>query len=346
MDNLPDDLVCLSRNLLSGIDSLDNLVIRSQTGGGNNRVFILETDGSPKYVMKHYFRHADDPRDRCRAEWTFLEYAMNAGVHCVPKPIKCDPVKGISVFEYIKGQKVSANQLRRDHIIQALDFFEDLNRAKNAPVSRNLLNASESCFSIKDHMDCVNRRIGSLLHIEKESEIDRSAFHFIHDELIPLWERVRTSVLDQESEGTLGIDESLPEKDICISPSDFGFHNALQTDKDAVFFIDFEYAGRDDPVKMICDFFCQPEVPVPHSYLPMFSTRVFKRLDNPQLYCQRLEMLFPVHALKWCCIILNEFLPVGRARRMFANHDINIDEIKHKQLEKARNLYKTVSSMH
>ena len=182
------------------------------------------------------------------------------------------------------------------------------------------------------------------MQIEKESEIDLSAYHFIRNELVPLWESVRTDTMNQNKTGMVRIDEPLPETDICISPSDFGFHNAIQTDAGTIFFIDFEYAGRDDPVKMICDFFCQPEVPIPHSYLPMFSTRVLERLDNPESHYHRLRTLLPVHTIKWCCIILNEFLPVGRARRMFANQDIDIDEIKQKQLKKAKNLFRTVST--
>ena len=320
-------------------------MIRSQSGGSNNKVFILETNGTPKYVMKHYFRHVDDPRDRCRAEWTFLEYAGNVGVSCVPKPIICDPKKGIAVFEYIEGHKIPAEQVSGNHILQALDFCESLNKKtdSNNPVS--LFPASESCFSMRDHLDCVNKRIRRLLQIDKKSEIDLSAYHFIKYELIPLWEKVQTGILNQEQTGIFRIDEPLSEKDICISPSDFGFHNALQTDSGTVFFIDFEYAGRDDPVKMICDFFCQPEVPIPHSYLPQFATRVLRRLENPQPHYHRLKMLLPVHTLKWCCIILNEFLPVGRARRIYAHDDINIDERKRIQLKKAKKMFKTVSTL-
>ena len=43
-----------------------------------------------------------------------------------------------------------------------------------------------------------------------------------------------------------------------MSPSDFGFHNVIKKD-DFLYFIDFEYAGLDDPVKLICDFYCQPD---------------------------------------------------------------------------------------
>ena len=43
-----------------------------------------------------------------------------------------------------------------------------------------------------------------------------------------------------------------------MSPSDFGFHNVIKKKK-KLFFFDFEYAGMDDPVKLISDFICQPD---------------------------------------------------------------------------------------
>jgi len=342
MNNLAEELDCFSRDLLSKIDCLGTLVVRSQQDGGNNKVFTLEINGIPKYVMKLYFRHVSDPRDRCRSEWTFLEYAGNAGVSCVPNPIICDSVNGISIFEYISGHKISDVQVNENHVSQALDFFESLNKNNNFNIPRCLLPASESCFSMRDHLDCVNRRIGRLLQIDTKSETDQSASHFVKFELIPLWEKVQTGILNQEQAGIISIDETLSEKDICVSPSDFGFHNAILTDAGTVFFIDFEYAGLDDPVKMICDFFCQPEVPIPHSYLPMFASRVLERLDNPEFHYHRLKVLLPVHTIKWCCILLNEFLTVGRARRIFAHEDINIDEKKSTQLKKAKKLFKRV----
>ena len=39
-----------------------------------------------------------------------------------------------------------------------------------------------------------------------------------------------------------------------MSPSDFGLQNTLFT-KNKLFFIDFEYAGLDDPAKCLLDFF-------------------------------------------------------------------------------------------
>jgi hypothetical protein len=105
----------------------------------------------------------------------------------------------------------------------------------------------------------------------------------------------------------------LPEDERILSPSDFGFHNALE-DGGTIRFFDFEYAGWDDPAKMVCDFFCQPRVPVPIAYWRDFTEGAGLRADA----IRRAELLLPAYRLKWCCILLNDFLPEGRARREFA----------------------------
>jgi len=42
-----------------------------------------------------------------------------------------------------------------------------------------------------------------------------------------------------------------------LSPSDFGLHNTI-SEKKKLYFLDFEYFGWDDPIKLICDFFWHP----------------------------------------------------------------------------------------
>ena len=43
-----------------------------------------------------------------------------------------------------------------------------------------------------------------------------------------------------------------------LSPSDFGFHNAILKESGDLVFLDFEYFGRDDPVKLMADFIWHP----------------------------------------------------------------------------------------
>ena len=85
----------------------------------------------------------------------------------------------------------------------------------------------------------------------------------------------------------------------CVSPSDFGFHNAIRTPLGIKFF-DFEFAGWDDPVKAVADFDLQPRVP-----LSLRARALSKALPQwSNCLAERYDVLFPILKLKWACIIL------------------------------------------
>ena len=100
-------------------------------------------------------------------------------------------------------------------------------------------------------------------------------------------------------------------------------------------FIDFEYAGWDDPAKMVCDFFCQPAVPVPRSHLERFLAAVTAVTGGAgDTLHARVTLLLPAYEIKWCCIMLNEFLPVGEDRRAFARGYDDTETRRALQLDK------------
>ena len=74
----------------------------------------------------------------------------------------------------------------------------------------------------------------------------------------------------------------------------------------------------DDPAKMICDFFCQPAVPLPPKWRCRFIESVTTPFSDKQKLLERVQVLLPLYYVKWCCIVLNGCLPEGRARRSFA----------------------------
>jgi hypothetical protein len=84
-------------------------------------------------------------------------------------------------------------------------------------------------------------------------------------------------------------------------------------------FLDFEYAGSDDPAKLASDFFCQPEIPVPPGLHATFIARMAEGFGLDDKGQARCRMLLDAYRIKWTCIILNDFLPVGAARRAFAD---------------------------
>jgi len=143
---------------------------------------------------------------------------------------------------------------------------------------------------------------------------------FQHD-LIKTWDAIRCSTLEQAHNLQIGLNVKIGRGDRCLSPSDFGFHNALRLANGQLRFIDFEYAGWDDPAKMVCDFFANPGFPVPKRYLNRAIKVVSKGVAHPKHIRQRIQLLMAVYQIKWCCIMLNEFLPVGMVRRLFSQRE-------------------------
>lgn len=282
-------------------------------GGANNRSFRVEA-GSRRAFLKAYFQHPADPRDRLDAEYRFCRLLWECGVRCVPQPLACDPGEGLGLYEFVEGRHLAPGEVDADAVEQALAFYAAVNRHRGLPDAARLAFASEAPFSIAGHLQRVGRRIAALERIDPAGPVGADALRFAREELRLAWDAVAAAARN----AGVPMDEQLPLGDRCLSPSDFGFHNALLADDGRLRFIDFEYAGWDDPAKLICDFFCQPAVPVPMEHFARFAESVAAPLWHPERCLQRTRLLLPVYRLKWCCILLNDFLPVGDERRRFA----------------------------
>jgi hypothetical protein len=136
---------------------------------------------------------------------------------------------------------------------------------------------------------------------------------------LPAWAVVKSQLMAGARAASLSIDEPIGADERCLSPSDFGFHNALMDDEGHLTFLDFEYAGLDDPAKLVSDFFCQPEVPVPLAYHAHFIDRMERRLALDAAAIARCRLLLNSYRVKWTCIILNDFVLLDSARRAFAS---------------------------
>lgn len=294
-------------------------------GGANNRVARLDTEAG-SYLLKEYFRHPDDPRDRLGAECGFANFAWNQGVRCIPKPIAHDAEAGLGLFEFVPGERPAT--VGNSEVEQALAFFRSVNRSRKHPDAAKLPRASESCLSLNDHFFTVSRRVERLAGIE--------ALSGFAEELGATWEHVQSRARGLAALNCLPTDHPLPFGERCLSPSDFGFHNAIRAADGRLRFIDFEYAGWDDPAKVICDFFCQPAVPVPANLFDRFASTVAGEFPSAAIHMARASLLFPVYRVKWVCIMLNEFLPVGGTRRAFSGTVEELAERQSIQLAKAK----------
>jgi hypothetical protein len=286
-------------------------------GGKNNQVYRAEIEQGQPLVLKRYFSDPRDPRDRLAAEWEFLQFAWSRGERAIPQPLASDPASSTGLYTFLPGRKLSVSELGTAQVDAAIDFVLAVNATPRDPLA--LAPGSEACFSLAEHVDTVERRVARLRDLDPQAPHADEARRFVTKVLLPAWNAARRRIADAAANAGFSLNGNLAPEDCCFSPSDFGFHNALADEAGRLKFLDFEYAGRDDPAKLVSDFFCQPEIPVPLGYHAHFVKRLADglRLDEPGR--ARCQILLDAYRIKWTCIILNDFLPLGAARRTFAN---------------------------
>jgi hypothetical protein len=319
------------------------LLIKPLARSGNNRTWYVETPEA-KYVAKQYFRHPHDNRDRLAAEFQFLQYAYNFASDQIPEPIASHSRYDLGVYRYLPGTVITPDKLDIQDVKQAATFFVAINSADRFNRGAALPIASEACFSIAEHLALVNHRMEALV----EATNDEKVLPEVRDFMALLntrWFELQNNVLRMAEVQKIPVNDILSTEQRCLSPSDFGFHNALKTSEGQVYFIDFEYAGWDDPAKMIGDFFAQIAVPIPTEFYAFFVSTVLQPFPDAKRLAQRAHILRPVYQIKWCCIALNVFLPMHFQRRKFANPDLDEHDLKQIQLTKATHLLNSLIAL-
>jgi hypothetical protein len=300
--------------------------------GGNNQVFRLK-GAQGDYALKHYFQHAGDTRDRFNTERVFYTLLWNNGVRQIPEPCGWDAESRLGLFSFVEGTKLRVGEVSQDYVEQSLEFIRKINALRTLDGAKAVPTASEAYFSIPEQIESVDKRVQALQQIETQSPADQLALAFATKELLPVWEKVKAGILHAVRQSP-ALGQSLEISRRCLSPSDFGYHNAILS-SGRLRFMDFEYAGWDDPAKLVCDFFCQPQISVGLEFWDQFNQSVAASLGMGGELAERTRLLFPMFQMKWCCIILNHFIKIGRARREFAGSAAS-DEAALAQLEKSR----------
>lgn len=343
---MSDDLrtTATVQSLWQAVDAtVQDVVLQACPVSGNNRVYVASS-GQRQVVAKVYFPVADGEVDRLDAEWLFLSHASRSGLRCVPKAIACDKASRIALYEYIAGEKLHSSDIGESDVLQAADFIAALNAPQAAASAATLPPAREACFTVSSHLAMLDRRFARFSVLDGAvalSDEDRQALIFI-EKLKAEWSFRRSRIVAVCDDWGLGLDTPVSDGERLVSPSDFGFHNALRTPEGRQVFIDFEYAGWDDVAKLVADFFYQPAIPVNRVYSAAFINRVLAHIEDQATVRRRIDLLRPVFGLKWCCIMLNRFLPDMAQRAAFADPDQNVAERKRQQLEKARSAFETV----
>ncbi len=265
-------------------------------GGINNQVFRCEAAGH-KFVLKGYAAHRTGEHDRFKAEVEFLNYASVVAPEFVPQLLGSDAASRSLVLESLEGDGFQeGTHPSEDDIDCASNFLRRLNGDLELAKRHVNGSAADGFLRITEHLQNIEQRISkmSVVHLPGNLRVKaKGLIELVRRELDHLQGRTAQLIAKGNCEDVLDPIER------CVSPSDFGFHNAIRTPQGIRFF-DFEFSGWDDPVKAVADFDLQPRVPL-RSRARVLSKALAQWSKGSE---ERYDVLFPILKFKWACIIL------------------------------------------
>jgi len=326
-----EDLVDVTAQIKNLLD-ISVVKIERIGGGANSRVYRVEGSDGHQYVVKFYFRHEADPRDRLGTEFSSLAFLWEQGIRCIARPIAMDRSEACAIYEYIEGIKINSSEVTESDIDEVVGFLKQLKGLAKENKSQTFHPASEACFSVKAAVENIQ---GRRQRFEGLDDGDGVLHDFLKEDFTPFLNELTEWAQNQ----SMPFDREISLEERVLSPSDYGFHNALRNKEGRIIFLDFEYFGWDDPAKMISDFLLHPAMDLTDDLKKRFVTGSCSVFEDNKKLSQRLEIVYPFFGLKWCLIFLNEFVPEDLKRRNFAQNSLgNQKQLQERQLGKAKKM--------
>ena len=278
-------------------------------GRGNSKIFELGSQDGKKYALKIYPDRQLDSRPRLETEFVatrFLEAAHLPVAYAVAK----DERLNWAVYKWTEGK--SQITVDKQFVEKAISFVVQLLATSRQSIDRiSFSAASEACLSGSEITNQIQHKL-TRLSLLTSPEINL----FLNHDLLPVLRSqeaaARRQLLDAFDT------KLLPEQQI-LSPSDFGAHNSIEVSDGRYIFIDFEYFGWDDPVKLVSDFFWHPAMNLTNELRSHWITGTKSLFIDDLSFSKRLDVFLPLIGIRWCLIMLNEFLPSSLARRVNAD---------------------------
>ncbi len=287
-------------------------------GGGNNQIYKLRCGGNQNFIAKIYYQDKIDKRDRLKGEFSALEFMTQNQIEVVPKPIHCEKENNTAIYEFIDGERLATSEISSLQIGQAAQFLITLKNLTSKQGAKQIPLASEACLSFSSLVENLELRLHRFNHFEVLEKLDSQMIQYLEHDLKPTILTLKQWGLNYLIENNIDPKIEISFSQRTLSPSDFGFHNSLKLRTGQLVFFDFEYFGWDDPVKMISDFLLHPGMNLNQTQCFKFSEIILPAFIGDPDFMIRFKAYYPLLAIKWCFIILNEFLKDQMERRKFA----------------------------
>ena len=329
---LGEQHLSLIENLVTAITKSSPDYVKAIKGGGNSQIYKISLQSKP-YVLKIYPDLLLDPRPRLETEYTALDFLHQRNIRIVPKPEIKNKDFNAGIYSWVEGKEISTVSMGK--IKKCVLFVTKLQEINDVRFE-NFNLASEACLSGETLKQQIITRLNNL---NKVDDSDKNLNNFINRTFQPLFEKVDQKYFSRWPVSSA--EKNLNKKHLILSPSDFGLHNALIDQDNKITFLDFDYFGWDDPVKLTSDFYWHPGMKLRENHRMFWLDSMISIFSGEDPHFEkRLESALPFYALRWILIILNEFLEKEQKRREYARltQACNWEEVKKSQLIKALDL--------
>jgi len=305
-------------------------VSRLATGGRNSRIWRVES-GDRAFALKQYPSRYDDPRDRLATEIGALRLMERYSIDTVPRVLGVDGERGYALLSWIDGGDVA--DIGDADIDAAVGFLAAIHALRTTPWAAEQPPAAEACLCGAE----IERQItGRLTRLRAVAANEIELIDFIENYVVRQLAAKVAQARRAMAVAGLAFDVELPQEWRSLVPSDFGFHNSLRRPDGSLAFVDFEYFGWDDPVKLTADILLHPGRPLLSPQRRRFREAAQRLYGGDPAFAPRLSAYLPLFGLRWVLILLNEFIPERWQRRIEAGETGSWRAVKARQLAHAQ----------
>jgi len=271
--------------------------------GANSRIYKID-NGTNFFALKFFRQSGESDNSRLNHEVMALNFFSKRNIHNVPKLYGISKESNCSLNEWISGD--SAEYSVNSGIDHLSAFLLEINDASSDDDLREHKKAIEACLSPQDIIQQINKRLE--VHLANDC-MDSSIRNFLDGDILPFFNQNLETINSKYIQNGMNIVDEIQLSEQILSPVDFGFHNILINKHNAPVFIDFEFFGRDDPVKLISDLILHPHPKMQISNDDKLSLKedCFKiyRDKDIEFLEFRFNSLFNLYLMRWIMIMMN-----------------------------------------
>jgi len=292
---------------------------------GNQKVFRFSVD-KKSYVLKIFFE-TNNINLRFYRELYFYKFMKKNNNKSTPKLIHFNKKKKFLITNYILHKK---NSKILSRINLAINFIKKINSYK---INNYKYYASESSKNLNEYIFLIEAKLTQL----KQSDFFKEKKN-LYIKIEKTWKN-NVKINLKKNYSNILKRNFLNFK--CLSPSDISFNNMLVSPSKG-YFIDFEHAGIDDPVKLINDFLLHPKNKISKKYETYIIRKMSNIFDKTGSLEKRVIIFKNYFRLRWIFIILNIFIKKNLKRRIFSNNKLEINIEKNLKIKLVNNLLKKI----